>query len=523
MVNRTVLPHTYENQFILRAYGKETADNMINQEKPPSLGWWKWITNQLPTSHTVGYVVGTQLGVTYGAQWSNSVIDLVVSKFFQEKVEEKGSWWSWQGIKNVFWGGTEKTVAETLKLTLTPQALPYITIATGIAGSIALPALISLVSFAYQKAMFDPRALRQLSKLSLDQLFTIDPETGRLRDAFGRLLSPDDVKDILTGTAEYDLVCKLIDLCHQIDQKDAEDDILEEDTKKLLKTLVKSYTIKREDGKVMFPDGQLRTDEEKAIVRAGIADLARINPRHQKENIQKLIKVLAQHSIAPLETLSFDDKQPQNKLPVKRMPSIFEGEQAWKNAIVRTSDGKYVIVQDVGGKKKGTIIAQADMNSIFDELKSIQKGRREALHILVSQPKQHKNLVGQLNQLSHEEIKDFLGVYVIKRQSDNKFFFANGEVLSEKKAQKFQQALALLPTKREPTLRAAKLKILVEQVAGHLAQDKLWQRYHFIKCQDGTCLNQKGESLTEQAVKQQIEQLERQACLEIQQEGFLVF
>lgn len=521
MIHRTILPHTYENQRILRTYGKETANKMDKQETPPSLGWWKWIFNQLPTSHTVGYVVGTQLGVTYGAQWSNSVIDLVVSKFFQEKVEEKGSWWSWQGIKNVFWGGTEKTVAETLKLTLTPQALPYITIATGVVGSIALPALISLVSFAYQKAMFDPRALRQLSQLSLDQLFTIDPETGRLRDAFGRLLSSDDMKDILTGAAKYDLICKLIDLCHQVDQKDAEDDVLEEDTKKLLKTLVKSYTIKREDGKVMFPDGQLRTPEEKAIIRAGIADLARINPGHKKKNIRKLIKVLAKHSIAPVETLSFADKQLQNQLLAKRMPSIFEGEQAWKNAIVRTSDGKYVISQDVGEKKKGAIIVQADMNSIFDELKSIQKSRREALHTLISQPKQHKNLVGQLNQLSHEEIKDFFGAYVVKRQSDGQFFFANGKVLSEKKAQKFQQALALLPTKREPTLRAAKLKSLVEQVTGQLAQDKLWQRYHFIKCQDGTCFNQKGESLTEQAVKQQIEQLEQQACREIEQEGFI--
>ena len=497
---------------------------MDQPEKPPALGWWKWITGQLPTSHTLGYVIGTQLGATYGAQWSNSVVDLVVSKFFQEKIEEKASWWSWQGVKNVFWGGTEKTLAETLKLTLTPQALPYITIATGVVGSIALPALIGLVSSAYKQAMFDPYKLRQLSQLSIDQFFTVDPETGRLRDAFGRLFSKEDLEDLLTGVAKHDLICKLIDLCHQVDQKDAEDDVLEEEAKKLLKTLIKSYTIKRADGKIMFPDGQLRTEEEKAAIRAGIKALVRINPCHKGKQIRQLVKVLAKHSIAPVETLSFADKQLQKTSSTKRMPCIFEGEQTWKNAIIRTSDGKYVISQDVGEKKKGTILSQVEVNTIFDELKSIEKDKRESLHALISQPKQHKNLVEQLNQLSQEEIKEFFGAYVVKRQSDGKSFFANGEVLSAEAVQKFQQALALLPTKREPALRADKLTSLVKQVAGHLAKDEKWQRYHFIKCQDGTCLNQKGESLTEQAVTQQIQQLEHsereQAIREIEKEGF---
>ncbi len=386
MVQRTSLPHTYENQFVLRAYGEKTAQKMSTPEKPPSLGWWKWISNQLPTSHTVGYVVGTQLGVTYGAQWSNTAIDLVVSKFFQEKIEEKASWWSWQGIKNVFWGGTEKTLAETLKLTLTPQALPYITIATGVAGSIALPALISLVSFAYQKVMFDPRKLRQLEKLPLDQLFTVDPDTGRLRDAFGRLFSAKDMQDVLTGVAKYDLLCKLIDLCHQIDQKEGDDDVLEEETKKMLKTLVKSYTIKCSDGVVIFPDGQVRTAEEKAIIRAGIADLARINPCHKGKHIRQLVKVLAKHSVAPVEVLSFADKQPQRESLAKRMPLVFTGEQAWKNTIVRTTDGKYVISQDSGEKKKGMILSQVEMNGIFDELHTHQKSKQKAWRVLTGKP-----------------------------------------------------------------------------------------------------------------------------------------
>src|ERR1700730_18106149 len=113
-------------------------------------------------------------------------IDLVVRLFFQSQTQP-ASFWSWNGIKSLFFGATQVTFAETLKMTLTPKVLPYISLISGTMTAVALPTVICLVSLVYQKAMFDPRKLQQLSNLSLDQLFTIDPETGRLRDAFGRL------------------------------------------------------------------------------------------------------------------------------------------------------------------------------------------------------------------------------------------------------------------------------------------------------------------------------------------------
>lgn len=52
---------------------------------------------------------------------------------------------------------------------------------------------------------------------------------------------------------------------------------------------------------------------------------------------------------------------------------FFSGKDEWKNAIILTADGKYMITQDSGNKKKGAIIPQTEMTLIFDEIKGIQQ------------------------------------------------------------------------------------------------------------------------------------------------------
>ncbi len=395
MINKTYLPHTYENQAVLREYGVKIGDSFgkqVHLVKGPGL--WARICSYFPTSQTVGYKAGEHLALTYGAQWSNSAIDFVVRRFFQPEMRPPSFW---DRIKNIMTGITGKTVAETLKLTITPALLPYMTLMTGTAVSVAAPTLICLVSLAYQKAMFDPRKLQQLSKLSIDQLFTVDAETGRLRDAFGRLMSPEDMKDIFAGAAKYDLICKLIELCHQVDQIDADDDALQKKTYKMVETLAESYMIECSDGQVVFPDGYLCTEEEKEIIRKGMIDLSRINPRQKAKKIRKLIRLLANHSLLPVETLSPLEKIGLTGNP-KRMPSLFpEGEQTWKNAIIRTQDGKYVITKDVEGKKKGTVVDEKEMAQILNEVHAIQHQQvveqKQTFEALFKKPKQHKSLV----------------------------------------------------------------------------------------------------------------------------------
>lgn len=509
MVNHTALPHTHENQHILRMYGEKTVKKFGDQSVTQERHWYSFIIDRLPSSTTVGGIVGQGIGWTHGARWSNAAIDLVVSRFFQVETKPKSFW---ETLGSFFWGATETTVSETLKLAITPKAVPFIALMTGAVGAVALPAAVSLVTFAYNKVMNDPYKLQQLSKMSLDKLFTIDPETGRWRDAFGRLMSADDMKDIVAAAAKYDLIRKLIELCHEIDHMDKEDDEMQVESKKLLKVLVKSYCIKRSDGAVMFPDGSKRTEEEKLIIQQGINDLSRINPTHRAKRIHRMIKVLASHTMMPAETLSPADKLTVNgkeTIEPKRMPAVFpEGEQDWKNTIIRTSDGKYVISQDTGDKKKGTILSAKEMETIFDELQVIQNRleleKQENLYQLMMQPKQHGAFVEQLNLMSGEEIKSILGSYVVQRQKDGQIVYFNGDIMSAEEFQKFKQSLALIPTRRDMKNRAKKLKKIVKQLGAHLPKDSEESQSKLIKCQDGVYINHEGVSLHEFQVKQQV-------------------
>jgi hypothetical protein len=514
MTYKSYLPHTYENQTVLREYGEKISGSFQKNRAQNSPSLWSRICSIFPTSTSISYTVGEHLALTYGAQWSNSTIDFVVRQFFKHEAKPT-SFWSWNGLKYYFFGATKATLAETLKLTITPKILPYITLLTGSASAVAIPTVISLVSCAYQRVIFDPRKLEQLSHLKLDQFFTIDSETGRLRDAFGRLMSVEDMRDILTGTAKYDLICKLIELCHQVDQLDKDDDALQTETLELLENFANSYIIEREDGKMMFPDGTLFTADEQEIIRAGTTVLSRINPRHKTNKIRCFIRLLAKHSFTPLETLSYNDKKELSAtdafLTPKRMPPLFpEGKQEWKNAIIRCSDGKYILSQEIGGKKKGTLVSNDKMTVIFKELKSHQaqkKAEQKKIFLgLLYQPKQHKVLVEKLNQLNRGEIQAFFKSYIIERKVDKQAVFCNGDLLDAKDWQKFQQDLALLPTKQD-TLRANKIKSLVDRLAVHIPKNSDSIDSTIIYCNDKCYITRKGEMLSSLDAKKQMEEL----------------
>lgn len=365
---KTVLPHTYENQAVLREYGEKISKGVAHSQPTPSLSIWSRIASYFPSLQFFGYTAGSHLALTYGAQWSNSAIDCVVRQFFKNE-STPSSFWIWDSVKDFFSGATQSTVAETLKLTLTPKIVPYITILTGTTGAVALPVVVSLVSLVYQKVMDDPRKLQQLSKLKVEEFFTIDEKTGRLRDAFGRLMSKEDMQDILTAAAKYDLICKLIDLCHRIDLIEGGDDTLQKELQNELDSLINTYLIKRQDGKFMFPDGNLCTSEEKKVIKEGATILSRINPLHKTKKIHALIKTVAKHSLAPLEVLSSADKsRTTGSIGVpKRMPSALSKKSVvWEEGVIRSRDGKYVMVREVGGKKRGDILSNVEIQTLFD-------------------------------------------------------------------------------------------------------------------------------------------------------------
>lgn len=375
---KSTLPHTADNVVVLRESAGKIANcfgRRVQELEAPGL--WNRICNYFPSSQSMGYKAGEALAMTYGASWSNTAIELVVKRVFQPEVPQV-SYLSLQGLRGLFFGATHQTLSETLKLTFTPKALPYLAFVSGTLSSIALPTLICLVSIAYQRAMNDMHAVKQISNLSLNELFTVDAETGRLRDAFGRLLSFRDMKDIFSEAAKYDLICRLIDLCNEIDRTDGDDDALENEAKKMFAKLQTNYVIERSDGVFMFPDGHQCTDADQGIIREGIEDLSRINPCKKEEKIQRFIELLASHSLLPFETFSLTDEVGLTACP-KRIPPLFMGEEhAWKNAILRTHDGKYVITQDLCGKLKGTVVDEQEMQEIFGELESLQFEKAQA-------------------------------------------------------------------------------------------------------------------------------------------------
>lgn len=505
--------YTSCNQAILRQYAEKIAQDFDVQPKEEPSFLWNLVSSYLPSWDSAGKKLGEHLVQTHGQSWSNNTIDFVVKKCFQQEAAQVSKW-SLDGIKQLVTGATQVTLSETLKMTFTPKALPYMTCFAGVTGQIALPLVVSLVGMVYQRAMHDPQQVKKLANLSLDTLFTVDPETNRLRDAFGRLLTEEDMKDIFVGTAEYDLVGKLIQLCQEIDQRPEEE--IEPEAKALIKKLVKTYQVKRSDGVTVFPDGALRTRLDKETVKAGIEILKRVNPRKRSEEIQGLVKLLSQHSILPLDYLTLSDgdsfllEKSHSTVQAKRMPAVFDSKEEWKNFIVRATDGCYYMSQDCMDKKRGDVIPDKEMKLIFRELDRIECQKeiqqQEELAALMEQPGNRSILIDRLNQLDAKQVSAFLKSYLIERKSDGKVVYLDGVLLEEDERQKLLQNLALIPSRNQLELRRKKLEVLVNQIAEHAKRDELTNGF-MICCQDGPFIMKDGTSIPSHEVEWIVEQL----------------
>lgn len=375
---KTHLPHTFENQAVLKQMGDKITQRFGRQFKKEKRSnyFWLAIGSLFPSAQTMGTRVGENLAMTYGSHWSNSTIEFIAHRCLKVgNPPPVVSFWSLEGIKQSMFGASHQTAAEALKMTITPQALPYIKFISGAMGALSLPAMLYLASSIYQNAIYDPYKLEQLSKFSLNELFSIDKETRRLRDGFGRLFSLEDMQDVFVETAKYDFVCKLIDTCHAVDQIEGNDDQKEEKADEMFNTLVQSYVFQRSDGKLMFYDGTFCGEKETQVILDGIKDLSRVNPLRKEEKIIALVELLSSRSVAPFATLSSENDLEEVGQP-KSIPAIFSDADKWKNGIIRTEDGKFMLVKDGNGMTKGTLLENGDMVPILNKMEAIQQQKK---------------------------------------------------------------------------------------------------------------------------------------------------
>lgn len=501
---------TYNNQIILREIGQMIGENYGVKPEPQKSSLWSQIAQFFPTQETTGKVIGEHIVQTHGQKWSNQTIEFVVSKFFAPQPKE---WSFWDYFSQV----PQQTVTEVAKLAITPKVVPIMTLMAGVGGQIALPLVVSLVGIVYNKVMSNPYQVQQLANLELNDLFSIDPETGGLCDAFGRLLTEKDTRDVLAATAEYHLVAKLVELCQEIDKKYAtpkaldeetlgkeeltldslnvcdveqhETDQLKEEIRTLIQGLIKAYYIEREDGVLVFPSGVCVKEKQQKVINKAITVLESLNLKNSRDELKKAIHVLGKHSIYPIQL--FKVGQLGEKDTPKSIPQVFQGENEWKNYIIQAEDGVCFLAKECNERKAGTIVPAEEMELILAEMANIQVANEQNQLVELKELLKHKEyakLVESLNHLPAAKIRSFLKQHLIERQSEGKeLLYLNGQILNKEEKQALLKKIALIPSRSDLATRTGKLKVLVEEIGSHMP--KTTAENYVIKCSDGAYLN----------------------------------
>lgn len=479
--------YSANNKIVLKNYANKISKR-VSQPIDEGFSLWKkvWpkISSYLPTTESAGKKMGEAIALAHGQDLTNGAIDFVVEKIFQHE-EQQASFWKFEWFKQRAANAAKKGFGEALKLTVTPKAIPALTVFCGVTGQIALPLMVSLVSYTYKKAMVDPEAFKKLAPLTLEQLFTIDLETNRLRDAFGHLMTTEDMLDIYRITAKHALIAKLIELCNQIDENPDE-------ANALLHVLVQTYLIHRTDDKITFPDGTSLSEEQHQIIEDGINTLARNNFTKKQNKIRCFIRTLSKHSILPLDNLSLSNIDEEGK--PRKMPMVFSGDDEWKNYIIRGEDNCFVVYKDCGDKKRGDAVSVEEMREILMDVDYMQRIKGEELkaeleNLFLDTSKQ-SILIEKLNQLDAPTVKAFLQNYVIHRKADENLVYLDGSVFEEKEKLKLLRNLDAIPSRSHLKDRSNFLKELLKQLSSHTPKDYQFQSE--ISCSDGQMILRDG-------------------------------
>lgn len=483
---------TSNNQEVLRLIGNEIGIPYVGQKEPTI---WGQISYYLPKRETAGKQIGEMILQRHGQEWSNQTIEFAVDKFFEPR--------SATSIWDYFYQIPQPNISEVAKMAIAHKVVPVMSLLAGIGGQLPLPLITSLVGIVYDKVMHNPIEVQQLSKLELHELFTIDPETRGLRDGFGRLLTEKDTRGVLAATAKYHLVARLIQLCQEIDKKygalttaieeglneeltldsialsNPERQIenkLREDVHSLIEELMKSYYIKRSDEIFVFPSGLLITEKHHRRIREAIAVLESLNLTYSKKELSKAIRLLGEQSIFPMKYLQGDELKERilsiEPMVPLRMPSVFQGEDQWKNHIVRAEDGIYFLSEDSSGRQAGLIVSSDEMIVILTEMTLIQAEndlkQLAELKALLNE-KKYEKLVDCLNVLPSAKICSFLKQQLIENKEKAELFYLDGQRVETECKQKLLKAIITIPALKDIVARKKELTVLVQLFGSHFS------------------------------------------------------
>jgi hypothetical protein len=140
----------------------------------------------------LGVYAGNSVGLTYGSEVSNSVVNFIARKVM--------------GTMN---GKVLDLAIGATQMAITPKVLPFLTAFSAAAGGIALPAAVGLVGALYNRLLASGKYTLETLP-SPDQLIRYDNDQKCFFDALGEELGEQELKDLQVLVLEYDLICKIL-------------------------------------------------------------------------------------------------------------------------------------------------------------------------------------------------------------------------------------------------------------------------------------------------------------------------
>lgn len=298
------------NKEVLVHFGKRCSRSLGKNEFPSlDKGIWEFCKSLFPkgfTSEMFGKQLAKDLVEKFGAPVTKESVDIVVKNVLKPEMAKQTTL---TGLMLKQFIETPKlVVGEATKYVINSNAMPVIKGFASAIGGWGIPALCVLVDTVYNKYLKNPAHLATLEKLPLKDLFKYDEESKSFKDAFGNVLTAEDIYDITEVVTQYDLTSKLLIL----KKKEVENFVknyIKKDPTNLYKdgliavicsyitALIECCSKARADQpeRFVYLDGKELTPDEVKDMKEAIRLLTNNNPTGKKESIINLIKGIAQH------------------------------------------------------------------------------------------------------------------------------------------------------------------------------------------------------------------------------------
>jgi hypothetical protein len=265
------------------------------------------VFNMMPTAENTGKSLGYIVSQTFGAQVCNWMVQMFAYNILGMTPQSQ----SWSGLfKSMF----TVPAVETMKMAVTPYAMPMVQIASVYLGGLSLPVAIAImrsVGNFVKSGNTIPNVSEILEKA----------QEGKIPTVNGRQLTKKDIEDIQTAVTSLMMITKiLMTPCNEFR---------------------KMFFIERSDGKTCFLDGvvvptykQTDTGVQKSDEMAAIEELEGLNILNNETNINYLIKMLSQHMPKPSEN-------PLDKFVIKCSDDVYcnyAGEIVTQNEVNAMSE-----------------------------------------------------------------------------------------------------------------------------------------------------------------------------------------